>query len=147
MSLSIAIKQISLMAAMEIANGVLKEAEALGQKVSVAIVDFAGHLVVGLRMDGRHAGTLEYARKKAYFSARSGNATEQYLKERLEGDEMLWRALNADPELFLTPGGAPLIVGGALVGGVGVSGAPYAIDAALAASAAQVLQRMTTERS
>ena len=80
--------------------------------VSVCITDTAGCVIAVGRMDGAHAGTAEYARKKACFSGRTGRDTEDYVHIRLVNDEILWRALRSDPGMFLTPGGVPITIDG-----------------------------------
>ena len=124
--------QISYESAATMVRAAIAEARETGFTISVCVTDPAGGLIAVGRMDGAHEGTAEYARKKAYFSARTGKHSEDYVHDRLTKDEILWRALASDPELFLTPGGVPIVVDGLTVGGVGVSGAPYATDAALA---------------
>ena len=123
--------KVSYESATAMVTAAIAEARKTGFTISVVVTDPAGGLIAVGRMDGAHEGTAEYARKKAYFSGRSGKHTEDYVHDRLTQDEIIWRALSSDSDLFLTPGGVPIVVDGTTVGGVGVSGAPYATDAAL----------------
>lgn len=84
------------------------------------------------RMDGAHARTVDFARGKAVYSAASGKTTAWFVENRLEPNEVLWKALSEDPATFLVPGGLPLLVDGQPVGGVGVSGAAYHEDTVIA---------------
>lgn len=127
--------QVSYESAAAMVRAAIKEATRTGLSVSVCITDPAGGVIAVGRMDGAHAGTVEYARRKAHFSGRTGLATEDYVHGRLVNDEILWRGLSSDPGIFLTPGGAPITIDGETVGGVGVSGAHYDTDAALARAA------------
>ena len=127
--------QVSYESAAAMVSAGIEEARRRGLSVSVCITDPAGGVIAVGRMDGAHAGTAEYAQRKAHFSGRTGLATEDYVHGRLVNDEILWRALSPDPGIFLTPGGAPITIDGETVGGVGVSGAPYKTDAALARAA------------
>ena len=127
--------QVSYESAAAMVRAAIEEAERTGFTVSVCITDPGGGVIAVGRMDGAHAGTAEYARRKAHFSGRTGLHTEDYVHGRLVNDEILWRALSSDPAIFMTPGGAPITIDGETVGGVGVSGAPYEKDAALARAA------------
>jgi glc operon protein GlcG len=120
-----------------IARGI-KEAERLGFKVAVAVVDDAGHLMACERMDGALWVTPEIARAKANAAA-GFHASTLDLEERFT-KRMLFAANVAalgGYEFVFGKGGVPVVVEGRIVGAVGVSGAvPADNDHSIADAAA-----------
>lgn len=120
-----------------IARGI-KEAERLGFKVAVAVVDDAGHLMACERMDGALWVTPEIARAKANTAA-GFHASTLELEERFT-KRMLFAANVAtlsSYEFVFGKGGVPVVVDGRIVGAVGVSGAvPADNDHSIADAAA-----------
>ena len=120
-----------------IARGI-QEAERLGFKVAVAVVDDAGHLMACERMDGALWVTPEIARAKANAAA-GFHASTLDLEERFT-KRMLFAANVATLggyEFVFGKGGVPVVVDGRIVGAVGVSGAvPADNDHSIAAAAA-----------
>ena len=106
-----------------IARGV-QEAERLGFKVAIAVVDAAGHLVACERMDGALWVTPEIARAKANaaagFHASTLDLEERFSKRMLFADNV---ATLGGYEFVFGKGGVPVVMDGAIVGAVGVSGA------------------------
>jgi glc operon protein GlcG len=120
-----------------IARGI-KEAERLGFKVAVAVVDDAGHLMACERMDGALWVTPEIARAKANAAAGFRSTTldleERFTKRMLFADNV---ATLGQYEFVFGKGGVPLVDNGHVVGAVGVSGAvPADNDHAIADAAA-----------
>ena len=103
-----------------------------GYRVSVAVVDRAGTLRAFLRADGAGPHTVESSQKKAYTAASmrgpTGNVADLIAKTpSVQG----LQSMN-DKILFLA-GGLPIDIGGDVVGGIGVGGAPGGhLDAACA---------------
>lgn len=106
-----------------IARG-LKEAERLGFKVAIAVVDRSGHLVACERMDEALWVTPEIARAKANaaagFQASTLDLEERFTKRMLFADNV---ATLGSYEFVFGRGGMPVMDGGRVVGAVGVSGA------------------------
>lgn len=120
-----------------IARGV-REAERLGFKVAIAVVDAAGHLIACERMDGALWVTPEIARAKANaaagFHATTLDLEERFTKRMLFADNV---ATLGGYEFVFGKGGVPVVADGAIVGAVGVSGAvPADNDHAIADAAA-----------
>ena len=120
-----------------IARGIT-EAERLGFKVAIAIVDVAGHLVACERMDGALWVTPEIARAKANaaagFHASTLDLEERFTKRMLFADNV---ATLGGYELVFGRGGVPVVEDGRIIGAVGVSGAvPADNDHAIADAAA-----------
>jgi uncharacterized protein GlcG (DUF336 family) len=114
-----------------IVNAAIEKANELKQIVSVAVVDSGGHLFSFKRMThGRTHNTmiaLAKARGAALTTAPTG-------KKNREGGEIpdhqvLAQTLAVGPGWFVSiEGGIPLAVEGQCIAGVGVSGAPAAVD-------------------
>lgn len=106
---------------------VVAEARAQGLAVAVAVTDLGGHVVAAARMDGVGFVSGEAARRKAVTAASFGAPTAGVAAMTAD-DAALSAALRTAPELELLPGGFPLQVDGATVGGVGVAGGHYSQD-------------------
>ncbi|MFC4375056.1 heme-binding protein [Nocardia halotolerans] len=110
---------LSVAAATDAARTVLDAAAKENQRVSVAVVDRNGNVVVTLRGDGAGPQSYDAAQQKA-FTAVSWNAPTSELAERLESAPHL---ADIDGTLFLG-GGTPVRAGEAPIAGIGVAGAP-----------------------
>jgi uncharacterized protein GlcG (DUF336 family) len=113
---------------------------ATGQKVSVAIVGPEGELRVLLRGDGAPPHSPEAARRKAYTSASFGKTTEE-LVTLITTKPDAAGLTRLDNTLFVG-GGLPILRSGALIGGVGVSGATGpGLDEKCARAAADIIEK------
>jgi glc operon protein GlcG len=103
-----------------------------GKAGVIAVVDAAGETIALLRLDGAPRQSVTIATNKAFSAAREGRETEQ-IGERARtpgsGFEMVYFG---DPRFVGWPGGIPVVVDGAVVGAVGVSGLPGEVDVELA---------------
>ena len=79
----------------------------------------------------------EGASGKARFASMLGRSTGEFIEQRLKHDEVLWRAMSTSSDVFIVPGGLPLLHDSRPVGGVGVSGAKHEQDTQIAEAAAQ----------
>jgi uncharacterized protein GlcG (DUF336 family) len=127
---------VGYLAAERVVAAALAAAEDLGVRVGVSVVDANGFLVAFARMDGAPARVEEGASGKARFAASLGRSTGDFIEQRLRHDEVLWRAMSANTDVFIVPGGFPLLHEGLPVGGVGVSGAKHEQDSEVAAAGA-----------
>ncbi|WP_280234390.1 GlcG/HbpS family heme-binding protein [Nocardia cyriacigeorgica] len=110
---------LTIDAATEAAQAALDAARKDNQRISVAVVDRNGNTLVTLRGDGAGPQSYESAEKKAY-TAVSWNAPTSELAGRLNSAPQL-----ADiPGTLFLGGGAPVVVDGAPIAGIGVAGAP-----------------------
>ena len=105
--------------------------DADGAGAAVAVVAPHGELVAFLRTDGCGLASINNAIHKAFTAARerieSGVLGE---RSRTEGFPL---ANFGAPRYIGWGGGVPIVIGGAVLGAVGVSGAPEAVDIELAA--------------
>jgi uncharacterized protein GlcG (DUF336 family) len=111
---------LTIDAAIKAAQATLDAAEKENQRVTVAVVDRSGDLVVLLAGDGAGPQTEESAKRKA-FTAVSFNAATSELAGRVTGAGATLRDI---PGTLFLGGGVPVAVGGAPVAGIGVGGAP-----------------------
>ena len=116
------------------ANAALVQCEADGYKVSVAIVARSGETKTLLKADGAGPHTVGSSTGKAFTAASMGRDTAGVAKLIAE-KPFLAGLRDMDPRMVILGGGLPIRIGGALVGGIGVGGAPGGhLDAACARS-------------
>ncbi len=96
-----------------------------GFKVAAAVVDSGGGLKVFLAADGASKGAVESSVKKA-TTANKLNASTSELLEKMKTDQSLKAKVDADPTLFVRPGGILLMAGNDRIGAFGVGGVPGA---------------------
>jgi glc operon protein GlcG len=115
------------------------EAEAVrnGWLVVIAILDSAGQLVLLERLDHTQYASIEIALGKARTAVHFKRPTK-LMQDQVEAGGVNLRLLAA-PGLLPMEGGVPLIRGGRIIGGIGVSGVLSPQDAQVAAAGAAVL--------
>jgi len=96
-----------------------------GYRVSVSVVDRAGVLRVMARADGAGPHTVESSRKKAYTAASLRRPTTE-LAELINKVPTLQALRDMNNDILMLGGGLPIEIGGDVVGGIGVGGAPGA---------------------
>ena len=116
------VKRLSLDTATQLAQAAIAKCREEGVQVAVTVVDRSGNTQVVLRDVLAMTLTLEISQKKAY-TALSFNAATSGLEGRFEGNY----AVPKVGSLIISAGGLPITAAGALLGGVGVSGAPSGI--------------------
>lgn len=115
--MTVSVKRMSLETAQTIAQATLDACRKEGIQIGVAVVDRNGIVQVALRDTIAPTITLPISKGKAYAAVMFGVATS----------ELSGRAntpIGRVPGLVMSAGGVPLNIGGNLLGGVGVSGAP-----------------------
>jgi uncharacterized protein GlcG (DUF336 family) len=130
-------RSITLAEAKKASAAALVPAQANGWTVVVAIVDPGGHLVYLEKLDDTQVGSVQVAEEKARSAAIFKRPTKMLQDVLARGGDGLrvLRLAGAIP----VEGGVPLIVGGALVGALGVSGGSSAEDDACAVAGAAAL--------
>lgn len=114
------------------AQTALEACAAEGHNVSVAIVARSGETKVLLRADNAGPHTVGSSTGKAFTSASMGRDTAG-LAGFIGGNSANDGLRDMDDRLVIQAGGLPIRIGGALVGGIGVGGAPSGdIDATCA---------------
>jgi uncharacterized protein GlcG (DUF336 family) len=114
------------------ANAALQACKAQGHSVSVAVVERTGATKVLLKADGSGPHTVGSSTGKAFTSASMGRDTVG-LASFIKDNAQMSGLRDMDSRMVILGGGLPVKIGGALVGGIGVGGAPSGdLDAACA---------------
>jgi len=96
-----------------------RAAHDIGIAVTIAVTDAAGHLVAFERDDAAPFLTADVAIDKAWTAASFGLPTHTW-NALLANDAIAQLAHR--PRLVAVGGGVPVVVGGRVVGGIGISG-------------------------
>ncbi len=112
------------------------EARRNSWRVSIAVVDAAGELVAFQRMDDAPLTSVQIAQGKARTAARFRRPTRALDSSLTAGRT----ALLAFEGVIPVEGGVPIVVGGRVVGGVGVSGVTSQQDAQCAQAGAAAVR-------
>lgn len=127
-------KYLPLEMAQTAANAALAKCKADGYNVSVAVVARSGETKVLIKADGSGPHTVGSSTGKAFTSASMGRPTAD-LAKMIKEKPSLEGLRDMDSRLVILGGGLPIKLDGALVGGIGVGGAPGGhLDAACAAA-------------
>jgi uncharacterized protein GlcG (DUF336 family) len=110
-------KRMTLPTALKVAQAAIDHCTKLGIQIGVTVVDREGIVQVTLRDTIAAQITVPISHRKAYTAANFNSATSA-LGER--ANSPVGRA----PMILMSAGAVPIVVSGALVGAVGVSGAP-----------------------
>lgn len=121
---------ITLEHARKISVAAQQEAQKNGWLMVVAIMDAGGHLVLLERMDGAQFGSVQVAQDKALSAVAFRRPTKAFHDMVAAGGEGL-RMLVMSGAVPID-GGLPIIVGGAVIGSVGLSGGTSAQDGQVA---------------
>jgi uncharacterized protein GlcG (DUF336 family) len=133
-------KVLSLELSTQAAMAAIKKCHDDGFKVSVAIVDQSGLLKVQLKADGAGPHTLDSSRRKAYTANSLRDSTHKYAVLVTQKPE-LQSLTRLNENILLLGGGFPIKIGGEVVGGIGVGGAPgIEFDEVCASAALKVLK-------
>jgi uncharacterized protein GlcG (DUF336 family) len=133
-------KRLTLAGAERMCETAIAGAQAQGITVSVAIVDGGGNLLLLKRMDDGRFHTVHSATTKARTAASNKRITTSQgaVGQDLDVTQALGLALAAGAEHWTAmPGGAPVILEGECIGGVGVAGGNWVADAELARQAVE----------
>ncbi|MFN0314899.1 MAG: GlcG/HbpS family heme-binding protein [Burkholderiales bacterium] len=109
---------LSIEAAEKMALACDRYANSKGWKVNIAVLDDGGGLLYFRRHPASFRGSVDIAINKAW------TATQFGFPSRFFGSTIIKAApgIELTPRLIIFPGGLPVKVGDALVGGIGVSG-------------------------
>lgn len=110
-------KRLTLFTAVKIAQAAIAECTKKGIQIGVTVVDREGIVQATLRDTIAAQITVPISQDKAYTAANFNSATSAMV-------DRASTPIGRQPRLIMSAGGVPIQVGGALVGAVGVSGAP-----------------------
>lgn len=117
---TVEIQRLSLGAAQQIAQGAVAACREKGIQIGVTVVDRNGIPQVVLRDTLAPPITLQISKGKAYTAVMFNVATSEL------GDRAA-TPIGRVPGVVMSAGGVPIQAAGALLGGVGVSGAPSGV--------------------
>lgn len=120
--------EVSLDLANQILHGVRAEAGRRGKAMGAAVVDLGGQIVASMRMDGAQLIALPLATDKAWTAVACNAPTEQWAKQTAPGGSDWGLSTSLGGRFIVFAGGLPLRADGAMIGGVGVSGAAASDD-------------------
>ena len=113
------IKRLSLDTALRIAKAAIAQCRKEGVQVAVSVVDRGGHVQAMLRDTLAMDITVPISKQKAH-TAMAFNSPLSQLEGRFKG---AYQVPKLDG-LLVSAGGIPINIGGNILGGIGVSGAP-----------------------
>src|SRR3970282_1191877 len=131
-------RRLTLAGAKKMMDTVTARAEKVGHAIAVSSVDAGAHPVLIQRMDGGRFHTVHSSTTKAVCAASNKRPTTMKgaAGQSLDTMHALGLALAAGTERWTAmEGGYPIIFDGECVGGIGVSGATWELDAQLAGQA------------
>ncbi|AUV88999.1 GlcG/HbpS family heme-binding protein [Vibrio campbellii] len=136
---AVSVTQISSQFAFELAQEAVNQCSAEGYKVSATVVDLSGNVMAQLRADGAGIHTLDSSRKKA-FTVISMKQPSGNLMKTIAEKPILQPLQYMDENLLFLAGGVPVELNKAMIGAVGVGGAPGGhLDVACAEAALKKL--------
>ena len=118
-SLTVTTKRLKMETALRIAQAAIKECRKQGVQVAVTVVDRSGHAQVVLRDVLAMDITLPISKQKAH-TAMAFNTALSKMEDRFTRPFTVGKL----DGLIIAAGGIPINIGGAILGGIGVSGAP-----------------------
>jgi uncharacterized protein GlcG (DUF336 family) len=123
---------VTLALAQELLAGVVTEAGERGVSMGAAVVDRGGNVVASVRMDGAQIIALPLAVDKAFTAVACGRPSEAWAGSTQPGGGDWGFNTTLGGRIVVFAGGMPVVVGGEVVGGLGVSGAAASVDKACA---------------
>lgn len=119
---------MSLTVATSLLNEVAAHADSEGICLAAAVVDRGGNVVASMRMDNAQLGAMSLALDKAVTAVSFGYPTRAWSTSSAPGGSDWGLAHTLGGRAVVFPGGVPVFADGALVGGLGVSGASSDVD-------------------
>jgi|SRR5271165_3232655 len=98
----------------------------------IAVADDHGELIALMRMDGAPLSSIVIATNKAWTAARERKPSFEIGRAARHPESGFDIAYYGDQRYIGWGGGAPIVIGGAVIGAVAVSGAPEAVDVEMA---------------
>lgn len=121
---------VTLAQAKTIVAAAERSARARNLTMAFAVVEPSGELVLFQKMDGTQYGSDIVAREKARTAARFKRSTKAFSDSVAGGRN----AVLSLPGVVAVEGGTPIVVNGAIVGAIGVSGGTSEQDGEVAAA-------------
>jgi len=129
---SVEARTIDWPAASRAAEAAAREAQQIGVRVNVAVVDACGNLAAFVRMPGAPLHSIEIAIDKAYTAVSFGLPTSRWSEALQSHSEAVRQGIVLRPRFIAFGGGLPITEDGQRIGGIGVSGGSEEQDGACA---------------
>lgn len=124
--------EVTLKGAVRLIEEIEQEALRMGVKAVVAVTNRGARPVAVHCMDGSYIASYEIALGKAYTSAALKMSTAALKELAQPGGELYGIQHTNEGKIVIFGGGVPIVSGGEVIGGLGVSGGSEAQDTALA---------------
>ena len=126
------IMTLSLADSERVAEGAIEKAEELGIKISVALCDAGGRLMLFNRMIGAAWASAQVAQGKALCSAGFNMSSGRFTPEAGEGHIRLFGPVSDSPDMIYLKGAVAIFRDNVAIGSCGVGGATAEQDEACA---------------
>jgi uncharacterized protein GlcG (DUF336 family) len=142
--------KLELKEALAMAQAAVREAERIGVRQTVCIVDDGGYPLALQRMDGARITGPQIAWNKAFTAAGHKRSTHLFTTPpngpALPGTEAIAIQLSFEGRFAAFVGGFPVVVDGEVIGGVGLSGGTGEQDTKCALAALAALKDLVGAR-
>lgn len=115
------IRRLSLEEAAVLIEGATRKSREIGVDQVIAVCDESGHLIRFERMDGGKVTSIPIAIDKAFTGAGARRGTHVYNELCQPGKPTFGIHITNGGHFSIIGGGLPVVVDGAVVGGIGVS--------------------------
>ena len=113
--------ELTYEAALAAVTAAIEKGIDIGCNMNASVVDKGGNQLAFIRVPGAFLQSASIAEDKAYTSAGFGLPTINIFAI-MKTSEALKAGLGERPRIVIFGGGLPIVIGGQLVGGIGVSG-------------------------
>ena len=134
-------KKMTLSLARELSRRMTEEAKKNGNKLVISIVDEKARPVLTEVMDDAFLVSYDVANRKAYTSVAIKMSTAKLAAEEVKSGGSL-EGLDTRDGLIFLGGGAPLVAGGKVIGGIGISGGTAKEDTVYAETAVKIFNEI-----
>lgn len=117
----ITVNRLDIDDAHQLIAGARAKAQQIGVPMCIAITDDSGNLIAFERMEGGKVTSTQIAIDKSFTASAAKKATQEYQAAAQPGSPAYGINSAIAGRLMIVGGGLPVIVEGAVVGGIGVS--------------------------
>ena len=115
------INRLSRAEAQVLIDGATQKSTEMGIPMCIAVCDESGHIIVFDRMDGGKISSISIAIDKAFTAAVARKGTHVYNELCHPGKPTFGIHITNGGHFSIIGGGLPVVVDGAIVGGIGIS--------------------------
>jgi uncharacterized protein GlcG (DUF336 family) len=135
---------------LQVAKMIIESAERKARELRIseviAIVDDGGNLIAFHRMDDARLASIDIAQNKAWTAVAMRMPTSNLVKLAQPNEQLYGINTTNHGRVVVLAGGIPLVKGGKIVGGIGVSGSTSAHDVEVANAAVQAFEMLPHAR-